>query len=396
MLKFEINGQTLKRVDTFGVVADSINYLEAEFDISNSDFGGIITAIFEPLFGGVAYEQVLVDNACVVPYEVIKASGFKVSLFCYIDEKRITTNPFTIRVAESGYKKGETPREPSPTEYEQLVEIANKTKEIAQLVRDDANEGKFNGRNGVDATIEIGTVSKGENASVVNTGTISHAVFDFVLPKGDKGAKGDKGEQGVQGIQGIQGETGSDGKSAYEIAVEHGYTESEEEWLKAMTAIVNIDEETIIIDDLESGFYRAKRDSKISYNGVLWKVNTEAGILKKGSVFFVNAEYKEIAEIGSIVIAFNGTGLGLPFLIIYCGEMEHDHFITSNNVSNTPTSGLRNPISSGAVYTALQAKQNKLTDEDKQAIADLANGYAENLVNTAIADVSTLIGEVAE
>lgn len=46
------------------------------------------------------------------------------------------------------------------------------------------------------ATIEIGSVTLGPTTSVINSGTDIHAVFDFVLEKGDKGDKGDKGERG--------------------------------------------------------------------------------------------------------------------------------------------------------------------------------------------------------
>lgn len=116
------------------------------------------------------------------------------------------------------------------------------------------------GADGAAATIKIGTVTSGASASVTNSGTTSAAVFDFVLPKGDKGDKGDPGEQGPQGetgatgpagatgatgpqgIQGIQGEqgpvgpegpqgpagvAGADGKSAYQTAVEGGYSGTE-------------------------------------------------------------------------------------------------------------------------------------------------------------------------
>lgn len=40
------------------------------------------------------------------------------------------------------------------------------------------------------ATITVGTVTSGTTASVTNTGTISAAKFNFVLPKGDKGDPG--------------------------------------------------------------------------------------------------------------------------------------------------------------------------------------------------------------
>lgn len=54
---------------------------------------------------------------------------------------------------------------------------------------------------------------------------------------GQQGLQGPKGADGLQGPigpQGLQGERGQDGKSAYEIAVEKGYTGDEEEWLASL------------------------------------------------------------------------------------------------------------------------------------------------------------------
>lgn len=40
--------------------------------------------------------------------------------------------------------------------------------------------------------------------------------------------------QKLKGIPGVQGRQGDDGKSAYEIAKEHGYTGTEAEWLESL------------------------------------------------------------------------------------------------------------------------------------------------------------------
>ena len=69
---------------------------------------------------------------------------------------------------------------------------------------------------GTSATIQIGSVTSGDVASVTNVGTSSAAKFNFVLPKGDKGDKGDtgeKGETGKTGPQGVPGVAGKDGKT---------------------------------------------------------------------------------------------------------------------------------------------------------------------------------------
>jgi len=58
-------------------------------------------------------------------------------------------------------------------------------------------------------TLEIGTVEKGEEASVTIVGESPNQILNFVLPIGPKGNTGEKGEQGPKGEQGIQGETGA-------------------------------------------------------------------------------------------------------------------------------------------------------------------------------------------
>lgn len=45
---------------------------------------------------------------------------------------------------------------------------------------------------------------------------------------------GPQGEQGIQGEPGPQGDPGVDGKSAYEIAVDNGFTGTEAEWLASL------------------------------------------------------------------------------------------------------------------------------------------------------------------
>lgn len=68
-----------------------------------------------------------------------------------------------------------------------------------------------------------------------------------VGPKGDKGDKGDPGEIGPQGPKGDPGEPGSDGaagaagKSAYQYAVEGGYTGSVEDFKAQLANLVMAD-----------------------------------------------------------------------------------------------------------------------------------------------------------
>lgn len=51
---------------------------------------------------------------------------------------------------------------------------------------------------------------------------------------GLNGKDGERGEKGEQGERGLQGERGSDGLSAYQIAVNNGFSGSETEWLASL------------------------------------------------------------------------------------------------------------------------------------------------------------------
>ena len=93
------------------------------------------------------------------------------------------------------------------------------TKAVFNFVipRGDKGETGAQGTAGADgeaATIEVGSVTTGEagsQASVTNGGTENAAILNFVIPKGEKGDKGETGEQGPQGVKGDKGETGAQG-----------------------------------------------------------------------------------------------------------------------------------------------------------------------------------------
>lgn len=105
------------------------------------------------------------------------------------------------------------------------------------------------GANGKSATITIGQTTTGEpgsNASVTNTGNELNAVLSFTIPRGAQGAQGPQGLQGPRGATGLQGppgqdgSPGADGKSAYQIAVENGYTGSEQDFNQTLAGIGDI------------------------------------------------------------------------------------------------------------------------------------------------------------
>lgn len=178
------------------VVSDSVKYLKICFKFSDDWDSYIKTAIFrndradititvlledgEPLYEG--------DGICLVPYEVIKSPDFTVSAFGVKDESIITTDAKKIIVHESGYRQGETPSEPTQSEYERIAAIAAEAHSIAESVREDADNGVFTGATG----------PKGDKGDAFTYSDFTPE--QLARLRGEKGDKGDTGSQGIRGI----------------------------------------------------------------------------------------------------------------------------------------------------------------------------------------------------
>ena len=173
------------RIVTYGnAVADSVLFEKIHFNFPAEWDGFAKTAVFtngETKISVVLNENGKLctgENECCIPHEVIKAPVFTVSVFGVSGDKRATTQIAQVSVKPSGYGEGATPAEPTPTEYEQLVAIANSAEQLAQSVRSDADSGAFKG------------------------------------DKGEQGNKGDKGDTGAVGAKGDKGDKGDPGKDA--------------------------------------------------------------------------------------------------------------------------------------------------------------------------------------
>ena len=173
------------RIVTYGTaVADSVLFEKIHFNFPAEWDGFAKTAVFtngETKISVVLNENGKLctgENECCIPHEVIKAPAFTVSVFGVSGDKRATTQIAQVSVKPSGYGEGATPAEPTPTEYEQLIAIANSAEQLAQSVRSDADSGAFKG------------------------------------DKGEQGNKGDKGDTGAVGAKGDKGDKGDPGKDA--------------------------------------------------------------------------------------------------------------------------------------------------------------------------------------
>ncbi len=174
------------------VIADSIHFLSVKFVFDKEWDGYTVTAIYHNREKDKSVSVILDDESgysvgdgtFYVPFDVIYAPGFTISLLGTKGESRITTNEVAVSVQKSGFREAEAPGNPTPTEYEQILEIATAAKNIAYSVREDADNDVFKG-------------DKGD--------------------KGDKGEKGDIGEpftyddfteEQLSALKGEKGDTG--------------------------------------------------------------------------------------------------------------------------------------------------------------------------------------------
>lgn len=214
MLTFNVNKQIITRTDNNVAIADSVDYLTATFSFSEEWENCSKTVIFR--FCHTVKSLVLENDSCIVPWEVIKSGGFEVSVIGVYGSVLITTNMVNVPCGVSGYAEGEAPEPPTPNQWAQIMSI------LAHLQGGAINK----------------VLAKKSNAN-----------FDFKWVNNEGGGGGGSSVEWEQLIdEGIKIATitiddepidvyvpeGLDGESAYEIAVDHGYEGTEEQWLASL------------------------------------------------------------------------------------------------------------------------------------------------------------------
>ena len=182
-IEVKVQGQKIERLNSPGAVEDTLNYLTCYFTFDGEEWDNTVkTAYFRNPASGKTYSQILAeDNTCTVPWEALTDKGFvRFSVAGEREDYRITTNVESF--CNSGTIYGGNPSEPpTPDQYDQMIALAEQTKEIAESVRKDANEGKFDGepgkqgnpgRDGVSPTAKVEQTDGGAVITITDaTGT---------------------------------------------------------------------------------------------------------------------------------------------------------------------------------------------------------------------------------
>lgn len=138
------------------------------------------TVVFKPLgkFGHKPIAIYVPDMTAelTIPWEVMeKVGSFKIGAYGTTDE--LTTPTLwcePIMVLDGTDTTGVAPKEPSPSVYNQLIDIANEAVSIAQSVRDDADAGKFDGENYVLTDADKQEIADLISASIVDGNEVAY------------------------------------------------------------------------------------------------------------------------------------------------------------------------------------------------------------------------------
>ena len=205
MMKFLVKQQKIEALEREVIASDQIAFVSVKF---------VFDGAWKTLHKVVQFTQCeetynLVlgteGTTCLLPAE-LHPGAVKMSLFGYDAESdttvRATTVPVTLHIRQSGFvEDSATPIPPTPDLYTQLLKKL-----------DEKAAGLQNGKDGFSPKVKAEQMESGVVITIVNA----------------------DGETSATLYNGANGEKGTDGKSAYEVALQNGFTGTEADWLTSL------------------------------------------------------------------------------------------------------------------------------------------------------------------
>ena len=227
MIKFLVKGQNIETLEHEVIAADQIAFVKIHFVFDNN--WKPMHKVVQFTQDEITYNRVLgtENTSCFLPAE-LTAGTVKMSLFGYDAEAtetvRATTIVKTLHIRQSGFEGENSNVPPTPDLYQQLLhKISEKGKD---------------GKSAYEIAVEYGFVGTEtewlESLKGVDGKDGVNGKDGCDGRNGVDGLPGKDGKNGADGLPGRDGIDGIDGKSAYIIAVEHGFSGTETEWLQSL------------------------------------------------------------------------------------------------------------------------------------------------------------------
>ena len=237
MIKFLVKGQNIETLEHEVIAADQVYFVNIHFVFDNN--WKPLHKVVQFTQDEITYNRVLgtENTSCFLPAELTPGT-VKMSLFGYDAEAtetvRATTVVKTLHIRPSGFEsESETPIPPTPDLYQQLLQKISEKGKDGKSAYEIAVEHGFVGTE----TEWLESLKGVDGKDGVNgkDGYDGRNGVDGLPGKdGKDGTDGVPGHNGADGKNGVDGINGSDGKSAYIIAVEHGFSGTETEWLQSL------------------------------------------------------------------------------------------------------------------------------------------------------------------
>ena len=225
MWKFLVKNQSIEILEREVLADHQIRYVQFKFTFDGDwkKFHKVVQ--FSQCDEIYSIVLVIDGTSCYLPSE-LHVGAVKMSVFGYDAESdttvRATTVPVTLNIRASGFEgDDDIPIPPTPDLYTQLLQKISKI------------QAGINGKDGLSA-YEIDVA----NGFVETVSDWLESLKGADGLSGKDGINGVDGKDGIDGRDGVDGQNGTNGKnglSAYEVAVENGFTGSEEEWLQSIT-----------------------------------------------------------------------------------------------------------------------------------------------------------------
>lgn len=306
MIKFLVKGQNIETLEHEVIAADQIAFVKIHFVFDNN--WKPLHKVVQFTQDEITYNRVLgtENTSCFLPAE-LTAGTVKMSLFGYDAEAtetvRATTVVKTLHIRPSGFDgENETPIPPTPDLYQQLLQ------KISEKGKD--------GKSAYEIAVEYGFV-----------GTEAEWLKSLKGVDGKNGIDGLPGKDGKSGADGLPGRDGIDGKSAYIIAVEHGFSGTETEWLQSLKGADGRDGVTPDMSDYATKADIAELQEQIrQISGISYISVFESGsdaLQKYGDSIYTyyNDGYRSFA------------GFAESYLHFCCSENEYALYFNQNDFS---------------------------------------------------------------
>ena len=227
MIKFLVKGQNIETLEHEIIAADQIAFVRVHFAFDNS--WKSLHKVVQFTQDENTYNRVLgtEETSCFLPSELL-AGTVKMSLFGYdaasSETVRATTVVKTLYIRPSGFEGENSNVPPTPDLYQQLL----------QKIIEKGKDGKSSYEIAVEHGF-VGTETEWlESLKGVDGKDGVNGKDGCDGRNGVDGLPGKDGKSGADGLPGRDGINGTDGKSAYIIAVEHGFSGTENEWLQSL------------------------------------------------------------------------------------------------------------------------------------------------------------------